>query len=163
MLLAWEWLWAGKPQDGGSAKLLRDGTYSEEIQRLCWLRSKVIHCRIQFCSEFLDLPHSIAWIMPWLSDFTWKWVLEWPEWMAKSNRALWQWSQPSQCYDRPCIVKDNSYPPWWWCIYPKFYGGDSWWLGNEGATEVSWELNALSGFHRSHSSSGPKWILTGGT
>ena len=46
----------GKPRDGRSAKLSREGTYDDEIQIL-WCKSVVvIRCNTIFCSGLLDFP-----------------------------------------------------------------------------------------------------------
>ena len=53
-------LGAGNPQEGGSAKLSTEGTYKEEIHKLCCDKRRVIHCNTKFFSELLDFPPSIA-------------------------------------------------------------------------------------------------------
>ena len=60
MVVARERLGAGIPREGGSAKLTNEGTYFDEIQMLCWLKSKVIRCKTVFCAGLLDFPPSIA-------------------------------------------------------------------------------------------------------
>ena len=68
VVLAWAWLRAGRPLDGGSAKLFKEGTYNEEIQSLYCASNEVILCKTKFCSRLLDFPPWIAWMTPWLSD-----------------------------------------------------------------------------------------------
>lgn len=55
-----EWLGAGRPLDGGSAKLSTEGTYREEIHNLLYDSREVIRWRTVFCSGLLDFPPSIA-------------------------------------------------------------------------------------------------------
>ena len=39
---------AGRPHDGGSARLSKEGTYKEEIQRLCCENKEVMCCKTKF-------------------------------------------------------------------------------------------------------------------
>ena len=58
--LARERFGGGMPRDGRSARLLRDGTYEDDIHSLWWERSKVILCKTKFCSGLRDFPPSMA-------------------------------------------------------------------------------------------------------
>ena len=53
-----------RPREGISAKFCKEGMYKEEIQSLCWERSRVMHRKIRFCSALHDLPPCIACITP---------------------------------------------------------------------------------------------------
>ena len=68
VVLAWARLRAGRPLDGGSARLSMEGTYNKEIQNLYHASNKVILCKTKFCSGLLDFSPWIAWMTPWLSD-----------------------------------------------------------------------------------------------
>ena len=55
-----EQLRAGKPREGGSARLSEEDTYKEEIHMLWCVNKRVIRCRTEFCSGLLDFPPLIA-------------------------------------------------------------------------------------------------------
>ena len=59
--------------------------YKDDIHILCWVSKVVMRWRTAFCEGLLDLPPSMAWITPWLSDLMRKWEPGCPLWMAKSK------------------------------------------------------------------------------